>query len=230
MDWLLNHKEIFSLFADIIAIIGFIAIIFTIFQYYHGKKNLNFEVMNKCLEQYNNWRKIKINDPQKLKDYIEIVNLELFYFQHNYLPIEIAYEWIDGIIDVLPFFKMGEENLDPDSIPIKSNSQFKGIYQYHLYIKILNDYPRLKIAFSYDQFQKYHETKQSLNKIFNNEGDHFDRVRIVKKILKNLRILKFYNFIKHAKLNNELKIFSQTDKKYSFKCRIIFAIKTVIGY
>lgn len=37
-----------------------------------------------------------------MKNYIDLVNEELFYIQRGYLPTDIAKEWIDGTIDYIP--------------------------------------------------------------------------------------------------------------------------------
>lgn len=37
-------------------------------------------------------------------EYIEFVNEEFFYLENDYLPLQVGIEWIDGMIDYLPFF------------------------------------------------------------------------------------------------------------------------------
>lgn len=229
MDWLVKNIDSIAIIANIFTILGFLTVIFSLVQYFHSKKNLNFEVINQCLEKYNQWRKSDLTDSQKLKDYVEVVNLEFFYFQHNYLPIEIAYEWIDGIVDVLPFVNEDSINLNPEIRLVKINSTFEK-FNYEKYLAGLTDYPRIKIAFNFNEFQKYLKTQQSLERLLIGESDHFDKIRIVKKILKNLKIIKFYSIIKHYKLNQELRIFKQIDKKYSLKNRIKFAFQTLLFY
>lgn len=44
--------------------------------------------------------------------YLDLCNDEMFYFQHRYLPDEVAREWIDGMFSILPLLRPQGEVVD----------------------------------------------------------------------------------------------------------------------
>lgn len=69
-------------------------------------KQFSFGVMKHCIDSYVGMLdKIKPEmDGAAVSNYLELVNQELFYFQQNYLPLEVTIEWLDGIISIVPIF------------------------------------------------------------------------------------------------------------------------------
>lgn len=98
-----NVKDFFELCAYIISSISFIAIWVT---YSQSKKQIHFATIEKCIDDYRElYHKYpdKYENPKFLDEYLDLVNEELFYMEKDYLPKEVAEEWIDGMIDYLPF-------------------------------------------------------------------------------------------------------------------------------
>ena len=69
------------------------------------KKQIHFSAMDKFIKDFRNFQTggSSMQDERALQ-YIELVNEELFYMERGYLPIEVSIEWIDGMIDYLPFY------------------------------------------------------------------------------------------------------------------------------
>ena len=110
--------------------------------------------------------------------YLELTNEELFYFQHDYLPLEIAKEWIDGMIDFLPI----------------TNSKSEIINEHHC-IKYFVDhreemfrgYPRIKHAFDLESGYVYdvnllYDSSKELRKARITE-----RKKLINEVLSNIK-------------------------------------------
>ncbi|KGO79691.1 hypothetical protein Q763_12635 [Flavobacterium beibuense F44-8] len=91
--------------------------------------------MEKCINDFRTF----MNQDNKSADviaseYIDLVNEEFFYFEKEYLPIDVCIEWIDGMIDYLPFYN---EGVFIPSLRLRALND-----EQHTNI-ILNSYPRI---------------------------------------------------------------------------------------
>ena len=104
MSWgLTTVKDIAEFFSFIVTSFSLAAIYFS---YFYSKKQIHFATIDKCISDYRElYHKYeeKYDNPNFLGQYLDLVNEELFYIEKDYLPMEVAEEWIDGMIDYLPF-------------------------------------------------------------------------------------------------------------------------------
>ena len=101
-----------------------------------------------------------------LSQYLDLVNEELFYFQHKYLPNEISNEWIDGMIDFLPITNSKSEVLN-ENFCIKYLSEYRE--------EMFKNYPRIKHAFELEGNHNY-----DVALLYNNSKE-FRKARIVER-------------------------------------------------
>ena len=105
--------------------------------FYLKIKQGNVASIEKCINDYRQlYHKYedKYDNPKFLGQYLDLVNEELFYIEKGYLPKEVAEEWIDGMIDYLPFLYNSE------LIPSKKFNEF------HTSVNVKNrlySYPRI---------------------------------------------------------------------------------------
>ena len=129
---------------DIANIIVALGVIVAITQININRKQLHFDTIARCIEEFRKLDNLlgnAANEPQLLK-YIDLVNEELFYFQHNYLPKVIALEWIDGMLDYLTLLDTNSDVLNKGNcIPLL---QIKHDFY-------LRDYPRIVHSFTIRQ-------------------------------------------------------------------------------
>jgi hypothetical protein len=84
-----------------------------------------------------------------VRQYLDLCNEELFYFQNRYLPTEVEVEWLDGMLEFIP--------LREAAAPIKAGKvyftsaasveQEGGYFSSLPFWSIVNSYPRLKAVF-----------------------------------------------------------------------------------
>lgn len=112
--------------------------------------------------------------------YVDLVNEEIFYMQHKYLPDEICLEWIDGIIDFLPVYHTSGDLLNPGNCLLQLEKRPE-IY--------LRGYDRIKSTFTVSGQYKW-------SAIYNEDAQHYFERRIERRkaaieIFKNSRAYKF---------------------------------------
>ncbi len=106
---LLGIKSLFDLlefFSFIATIIGGIAILFAVRDYSISRKQLHLSVLQSCVARFRDHfmdLNPKSNSTQ-VRDYLDLVNEEMFYFEQQYLPLEVAHEWLDGMIHFIPIY------------------------------------------------------------------------------------------------------------------------------
>ncbi|MFC4635792.1 hypothetical protein ACFO3O_17915 [Dokdonia ponticola] len=102
-----TYKDLIELIALIVTSLSLIGLWIS---YAFSKKQMHFSTMDKCTKSYKDFLTLnsEIEDEIAL-EYIELVNEEFFYFENNYLPIEVMIEWIDGMIGFLPFYNKNGE-------------------------------------------------------------------------------------------------------------------------
>lgn len=112
-----------------------------IIQVFINRKQLHLATIKRCIDEFrlltspnnNNY-----SDADAAK-YVDLVNEELFYFQHHYIPKVIAYEWIDGMLDYLPLFDKNENILNNGFCVERLSNKYDTFFK---------DYPRIKYTFT----------------------------------------------------------------------------------
>lgn len=142
MEWGINSiMDFLEVLSFLATIIGGIAILFAVRDYSISRKQLHLSALESCITRYRDeFLGLNMDSPELMVvKYIDLVNEELFYFEHQYLPMEVAAEWIDGMIDYLPLF-------DPTGNVLNKGSCLPMIAQR----KILDQYRfrRVKRAFT----------------------------------------------------------------------------------
>ena len=171
-------------------VITAIGVLIAVTAYGITRKSLYLTTIEKCIEGFRNLKNLnKQPSQEEIEKYIDLVNEELFYFQHGYLPIEIADEWIDGMIDFLPVFNKKWNVLNP-------NNCIKDLGEKH--DRYFQNYPQLVTAFTikeqYDFTLIYSsDTKSSTKR-------KSQRRKLIIEILKNLKVLKWYKPLQKGKI------------------------------
>lgn len=84
-----------------------------------------------------------------VRQYLDLCNEELFYFQNRYLPTEVEVEWLDGMLEFIPL----REAAAPKKAgkvyftSAASVEQEGGYFSSLPFWSIVNSYPRLKAVF-----------------------------------------------------------------------------------
>jgi len=127
-------KDIAEFSSYIITSLSLIGIWIT---YAWSKKQIHFSTMEKCTNDFRNILLLK--DEKSHEDlawqYIDLVNEEFFYLEKNYLPLGVCIEWIDGIIDYLPFYNFHGNLEESRNLPIINDPIFL--------LAIMANYPRI---------------------------------------------------------------------------------------
>jgi hypothetical protein len=167
--WGVNNiiKECLELLA---LIVGIGSVIWAMYTFTYSRNQFHHEVMVSCIERFQLIIPALASDVTDekldgLRKYIDLSNEELFYFKGNYIPKEVAVEWLDGMISFLPLF-----NERGDVI---SNGKFAEIIEN----KMLEGYPRILKAFR-------------ISKLPNMENAD-DRKHCIETILENLKELSY---------------------------------------
>ncbi len=163
-------------------VITAIGVLIAVTAYGITRKSLYLTTIEKCIEGFRNLKNLnKQPSREEIEKYVDLVNEELFYFQHGYLPIEIADEWIDGMIDFLPIFDKKGNVLNP-------NNCIQDLAEKH--DRYFQNYPRVVTAFTikgnYDFKLIYSSDTKSAAK------RKHQRRKLIIEILKNLKVLKWY--------------------------------------
>lgn len=147
-----------------------------------NRKQLHLATIKRCIDEFRSL--INPNNPQysdaDAAKYVDLVNEELFYFQHGYIPEVVAYEWIDGMMDYLPLFDNGGNILNKGHCVDKISSKHD---------ILLRDYPRIKYTFTipidydFETVYSQHPDKQNLRLII--------RKNLVQSIYQNVKRFNF---------------------------------------
>lgn len=102
-----------------------------------SKKQIHFSTMEKCTNDFRNVVLLKDEKTQEdlIWQYIDLVNEEFFYLEKNYLPLEVCIEWIDGMIDYLPFYNADGKFENSENFPLLNDQSFAKI--------VMANYPRI---------------------------------------------------------------------------------------
>lgn len=133
-NWVLISQLISNLFT----IAGGAAIVYAVRSYKVTQKQLNFAVLDRCISIFHERYLYISNETDKmtLKSYVDFVNEELFYFEMDYIPKDVALEWIDGMINYLPIYNQTNEILNPNNSVTKIDE-----------LNLFKDFQRVRKAF-----------------------------------------------------------------------------------
>ena len=182
-----QYKVEVEMITQLITALG---VLIAVTAYSISRKSLYLTTIEKCIEGFRNLANLN-NKPSRAEigKYIDLVNEELFYFQHGYLPIEIADEWIDGMIDFLPIFDKNQNVLNP-------NNCIQDLAEKH--DRYFQNYLRVRTAFiikgNYDFKLSYSSDTKSASK------RKSQRRKLIIEILKNLKVLKWYKPFQKRKI------------------------------
>ncbi len=174
IDHLKDFLEVLSFIATII---GGVAILFAVRDYSVSRKQLHLSVLQSCINRYRDHFSTLGPDSscQQVIDYLDLINEELFYFEHKYLPLPVAHEWLDGMIEFLPLFDSKGQILNAHHcLPVIVQEGLMEQYRFR----------RIKRIFTLTiQFEE--------NKIYGSSTAHIDqqeRNRVIRHMLYNIRV------------------------------------------
>jgi len=147
-----------------------------------SKKQIHFSTMEKCTNDFRNI--ISSKDTKSEEDlsraYIDLVNEEFFYLEKNYLPLEVCIEWVDGMIDYLPFYDK-DQNLVPSA-----NVQLMGDEQFVMYLMV--NYPRIYKAIKLKNKIDFDKVRLSIISEENRKIRFKERNKLIFAIISSLKI------------------------------------------
>ncbi len=144
-----------------------------------SKKQIHFSTMTKCINDYRELMKPRLKDKDLAEQYIDLVNEELFYFENNFVPIEVSIEWIDGMIDYLPFFKDGKFEKSK-MLTILDNSEATK--------KMLHNYPRVMKVIKINNAINFEVIHQSISEEDNRKLRKAERDKLILQMISKLKI------------------------------------------
>jgi hypothetical protein len=138
----LGFTTIKDILDTVILFLGAVGIFVGLVSYFTSEKQFRFGVIISLTERFQRiFVHFKSNNSKEKKlaiqQYVDLCNEELFYFKQGYVPDEVAYEWIDGMINLLPCFDLNGKNLNQDCLPGA--------------VDLVRDYPRLKKIFTFEK-------------------------------------------------------------------------------
>lgn len=191
----MNLKDILELILE--GITAF-AIVFASNQIRLQKKQLNIEVIDRCINEFREKFFGKLcrftENTDLITGYLDLVNEELFYMQRGYLPKDVSIEWLDGIIDYIPIrdSKSGKVLNSNCCICLLKRDE----------CKLLDPFPRTRHTFSIPDI-----SKEDFSKIY--DDDIYVRMKqrkmLIEVILKNLKKFKDYDSSRIARVSNFFK-------------------------
>jgi len=90
------------LLANIATVISSLAIIVAVTQLIINRKQLYRFTAARCIDKFRDLENLKTGKEEDVLKYVDLVNEELFYMQHSYIPNVVSREWLDGMLDYLP--------------------------------------------------------------------------------------------------------------------------------
>ncbi len=176
-----NFKEGLETLAYLVTIVSLIALWIT---YTFSRKQIHLSTIAKCIQDYRNlYHKFddKYQNPLFLGQYLDLVNEELFYIEKGYLPKEVANEWIDGMIDYLPFITAND---------FVKSSKFLQLEDIKSTEKALFVYPRILHFITIRNIIDYETVFLPLNDRSGMFRRNSERKKLIKALRKNLRSYK----------------------------------------
>jgi hypothetical protein len=136
-------------YKDIFELLSYSAIIFAFVTYVLTQRQFRFTVMIRCIERFQRMLPelnrledvIDEKERQRITSlYIDLCEEELFYFSKGYLPKEVMDEWLEGMLNYLPFF-------NSDGKLLNEKHTLKVVHNDPL----LNGYPRIRKCFGHSR-------------------------------------------------------------------------------
>lgn len=184
-----NYKDAAELISYIITSVSFAGLWIA---YVYSRKQIHFSTMEKCINDYRNWMQESDKPADDVAhEYLDIVNEELFYFEKKYLPMEVSEEWIDGMIDSLPFFNKNNEFIPSQSLKELKNEAWTR--------RMMNFYPRIFKAITIKRDINFDNLHLDIENPENLKLRNLTRKKLIYIIMKNLDVglvLKIKLFIK----------------------------------
>lgn len=166
--------EIISYCVTIISLLGLWA------AYIFSKKQIHFTTMEKCVSNFREITKPKGVPHDMSAEYLELVSEELFYFENGYLPFLVSIEWIDGMIDYLPFYDKSKEFIESNRLDaLKDKTQT---------IRLLRDYPRIRKAIQMNEEIDFEIVRVSIEIDEEREIRKQERDKIIYAMITNLNM------------------------------------------
>ena len=185
----MNESALYYSF-EVVKLIG---IIFAFRAFIINKKTLYLSTINNCVNQFRQIPSIRKADSntEDLNKYIDLVNMELFYFQYHYLPKEICDEWLDGIINVMPICDRRGKVL---------NSRYVNQALVTNRIALLADFPRVRKVFTVSQ-------RYDFDIIYSTDYKDIRQRQILRRamileLMGNLKLYRWFDFEYKRKVMN----------------------------
>jgi len=173
-----NFKDLAEIISYCVTAISLLGLWAT---YIFSMKQIHFTTMEKCVANFREITKLTGLASDKSFEYIEFVSEELFYFENGYLPLKVSIEWIDGMIDYLPFY-------DKNKVFIKSN-RLDTLKDQDKTIRLLRDYPRIRKAIQMRENIDFETVHISIENENDREKRRQERDKIIYRVIKNLNII-----------------------------------------
>ena len=161
-----------STYKDLIELSSSLAIVIGLVGYLTSRNQFRFNVMIKCIERYQKMlpnldtierEEDEVKRKRIISAYIDLCEEELFYFKKGYLPRELEDEWLEGMLNYLPYFDdTGQVCNCKRKLKLTKNDP------------LLQGYPRLRKCFGHDMGGADEYEKKVLNlvtKVRNNLED-----------------------------------------------------------
>jgi hypothetical protein len=176
-------KDIAEFFSYIVTTISLIGLWVT---FILSRKQIHFSTMEKCINDFREIMKYSSDSPDEIdaKQYIDLVNEELFYLENNYLPLEVAIEWIDGMIDFLPFSLL-------KSHEFQKSETFKKINTTENANELLKNYPRVMKVIQLNDNICFNKIHLEVGDEKNRQGRREERDKLIFCMISKLNISFF---------------------------------------
>ncbi|MFT3796515.1 hypothetical protein [Flavobacterium sp.] len=173
-----NYKDLIEFISYIITSFSLIGIWIT---YAWSKKQIHFSTMSKCINDFREFLKCYGEADETLAfEYIDLVNEELFYLEKNYLPVDVAIEWIDGMIDWLPFYNANGDFIQSQNLSFLKNEQYVTI--------VLNGYPRILKVIQLNKTIDFEKVRLASLTLENRKLQFEERNKLIFEIISNLKL------------------------------------------
>jgi hypothetical protein len=173
-----NIKDLAELISYVIASVSLIGIWIA---YAHSKKQIHFSAMDKFVKDFRDFQ-ISGSDleDERAFEYIELVNEEFFYMENGYLPIEVCIEWIDGMIDYLPFYDKHNNFISRSNLSVLKEEDYAN--------NLLYLYPRVFKAIKLDKKIDFDKIYLGTIKKENRKIREKERNDLIYLIITNLKV------------------------------------------
>lgn len=172
-----NFKDFAETFSYCVTTVSLVGIWWA---YISSKKQIHFTTMEKCVSNFKKITKRSGVPIDKSAEYIEFVSEELFYFENGYLPLAVSIEWIDGMIDYLPFYDKHKIFIASNRLdPLKTQDQA---------IRLLRDYPRIRKAIQMREAIDFEIVHISIENEIDRDKRRQERDKIIYAVIMNLKI------------------------------------------